>query len=135
MLFLGLLLARDLMGANPPPKISRELDRDIETQTLAERVRSELFCEPNESLKVLKRHSHRIGLREQGSDRMRLRLYYFMDYLRALVTPNEEDSSQFHLPASLSFLYRVLRPVRLIKSYGLNLLIPKSHRKPSEGQD
>jgi len=129
MLFLGLILARDMLGAVVPAEISRDLDNDVETQILAERVRGSLFREPNASLEVVKRHFHRIGLRERSSDRMRLRLYFLKDYLRALVTPNEEDSSQFRLPSTLSFLYGILRPVRLVKAYGLNLLITKGNRK------
>jgi putative nucleotidyltransferase-like protein len=122
MLFLGLILANQLLDSKIPDQISRRISADRETKAIAGRVRRSLFSETDSASEMFKRHSHRISLREGFRDRMRLRAYYFGDYFRALVTPNEEDRGVLRLPELLHFLYYLLRPIRLVKLYGLNLL-------------
>jgi hypothetical protein len=127
MLFFGLLLASDLLGCDLPDEIRSVAQSDRDARLLSERAKTLLFSEANETSEIVRRQAHRIALRERGSDRMRLRFYYLADYLRALVTPNEADRKRVHLPVVLSFLYVLLRPIRLVRVYGMDLLA--SHRK------
>jgi hypothetical protein len=136
LLFLGLILARDLLGAELPEEISLQIRGDRHAGLLAARAQESLLSgtEPSSvafrSAEVIKRDVHVITLRERRRDRMLLFFYYVGDYLRALLTPNEEDRSFFRLPGVFSFLYHVVRPIRLVKAYGLNLLTHREGREP-----
>ena len=141
LLFLGLILARDLLGAELPEEISLQIRADRYTGLLAARVQKTLFSGPDrlsslavKSSEVIKRDVHVITLRERRRDRMLLFFYYFGDYLRAVLTPNEEDKSFFRLPGFFSFLYHVVRPIRLVKAYGLNLLTQGNQESPDSDE-
>jgi hypothetical protein len=101
---------------------------DTEAQALASRARELLFAEVDSTAEMFSRQSHRIALRESKADRMRLRLSYLVDYVQALVRPNEEDRKQLPLPGFLSFFYIVMRPIRLVRLYGLSLLSGRQRR-------
>jgi hypothetical protein len=129
MLFFGLALAAELLEAELPDKVRTVVQEDAKACSLAARAQSRLFTELDPTSQVLKREVHLIGLRERSGDRMRLRFYYFLDYLRAVLKPNEEDRRRVRLPKSLSFLYFLLRPIRLVRAYGGDLVASKrKHR-------
>jgi hypothetical protein len=73
MLSLGLLLARDLLGAKMPAHVLQQIQSERKITFLAAEVRSRLFsgC----SLMAVERPSFYIHLRERVQDRMRCRLY------------------------------------------------------------
>jgi hypothetical protein len=121
ILSLGLLLARDLVGATLPEKVLRGIQADPVVASLVTQVRGHLFSEAEGE------HPHPHGfyprLRERLPDRMRhLRYYYLHQLLPQAITPNAKDRAFLALPASLSFLYYLLRPIRLAKEYGLSRL-------------
>lgn len=73
MLFLGLILARDLLGAKIPADVQRHMCGDPTLAFLAAEVRSGLFS--GGSRMAVERPCFYIGLRERAMDRMRCRLY------------------------------------------------------------
>lgn len=87
ILFLGLLLAGNLLGAALPENI-------------------------------LQRDAFSLRMREWLWDRVRYLLHRLPEYLYTVVTPNTRDQAMLVLPLSLSFLYYLLRPSRLLRDYG-----------------
>jgi hypothetical protein len=58
-------------------------------------------------------------MRERLRDRVPYLLYHLPGYL---LTPNEKDRAFLPLPTSLSFLYYLIRPIRLVSVHGPMLL-------------
>lgn len=117
-LFSGLLLANEIMNTPLPDDILKSIYSDGEARALAADMRTSLFREPDSWSEIFDRGGHRISLRDGLKDRMRVRFYFYMRYLRIVLTPNAQDKETMSLPGSLSFLYYLIRPVRLVKSYG-----------------
>lgn len=106
MLYLGLRLARGLAGADVPDGLlPPHAERDVEG--LAFEVTKGLFdgavYEPASFAR-----SVRFNLRARGRVREKI------EYLRFILTPTDGDLTALSLPGSMSFIYYVLRPLRLV---------------------
>jgi hypothetical protein len=113
ILLLGLFLAGELFGAEFPPSIVRRIDQQPTIRSLAGEVRENLL-RPNPAARGLRqRISFHIRARERLTDRFRY-------CTRLLFTTTPIDWQILPLPASLSFLYPLLRPLRLAKKYALD---------------
>ena len=115
MLLLGLLLARRLLGAEIPPPLARRLERDRALDALARQVIPQLFQSPQESPGLFWGAWFHLRARERWRDRLRYCLGV------ASIT-TAEDWALFPLPASLSFVYSLVRPFRLLGTYGIRPL-------------
>lgn len=122
MLLLGLLLAKELFGAALPQVIEDEIKTDPEVKSLVEEVIRHVFFITNNG--VGKTHLNPdelypvfIRMREHWWDKVRLKYRYYRGSIHIAVTPNRLDRELLHLPAGFSFLYYVLRPLRLIKEF------------------
>jgi hypothetical protein len=73
MLFLGLLLAHDLLGATVPKDPLQAVQADPKVRLLATEVRARLFAGP--AVMAVDRPAFYIQLRERPRDRFRCRLY------------------------------------------------------------
>ena len=73
MLALGLVLARDLLGAKLPEGVLQQIGSDPKVALLAEEVRSRIFT--GTSVMAVDRPEFYIQLRERSRDRFRCRLY------------------------------------------------------------
>ena len=113
MLFLGLLLASDLLGATLPDHVLQRAGADPSAEALAAQVRGQLFREADNPPNIFEQSLFHLKARERLRHRVRYRV------LRA-VTLNSEDWV-LPLPASLFFLNYVLRPARLIDTYRMDL--------------
>jgi len=85
-------------------------------------VRKRLFSEADEP-KLLERVEAValwIGIRERLQDR--LRHFFALMHRAGWMTPNARDQAFMPLPASISFLYYLIRPLRLLRKYGLSPL-------------
>lgn len=129
MLFLGLFLASDLLGVELPKEVSNMIQADGVVKLLSERVRERLFRENQDADGFFEKPLFYLKMREGLGDKARLVYYYCLKYFLMAVTPNKLDQETMPLPGSVSFLYYLVRPVRLIKEYGKNPL--KRFRKPS----
>jgi hypothetical protein len=118
-LHLGLLLASDLQPFAFPPIVMEPLSVDSVARTLADQVNHRLFVEElDHSRREIYRHTFYLRARERWSDRARILLYFSA----RVPHPLAKDWNLFRLPASLSFLYYLLRPMRLAREYGLSRL-------------
>lgn len=124
-LFLGLFLARDLLGASLPDDISRRTNADPAVRFLAAHVREGLLSTTREGNGDV----YYLRLRE----RLRDVVPYILSRLPDYMAPSAKDRALLPLPAGLSFLYYPLRPIRLIWEHGLRPLARAAlgrHRTP-----
>lgn len=126
IVFLGLLLAKDCLGAILPERVLQRVQAEPVVQSLAAQLREQLFAEADCFPRVMDHVAFYLRMRERSQDRMAYLLYCFPEILRQAVTPNEKDRALLSLPVPFSSLYYLLRPIRLVKEYGLRLTTPRS---------
>ena len=123
MLLLGLFLASEWLEVTLPKAIGQRVQADPTVRALAAQVGEQLFRE-NRISNATKRFFH-IRMRERLRDRIQYCVGYSSPYAyrfcRRVLIPNERDREWVSLPASLSLLYYGLRPIRLLRQYGLGL--------------
>jgi hypothetical protein len=110
MLFLGLYLASDVLGAALPAHVLRTVQADRSVRGLVRQVRRRLFVERREDRGVFQLSGTRIAFHLRVRERTRDKLHYL---LRLVVSPSVGDQTFLVLPPSISFLYYPLRPLRL----------------------
>jgi putative nucleotidyltransferase-like protein len=110
MVLLGLLLGRDLLGAELPDEVVNKIERDRLLLRLAREVCEGLFCADGAQSGLLKNCLFYIRSRERPSDRLRM-------CARLLASPTAGDIKLLSVPAPLWFLYYLLRPARLASKY------------------
>jgi hypothetical protein len=115
ILFLGLYLAKDMLGADIPSEINKRLMNDKVIPSLAKEVRKRIFTETEDIPGEAERSVFYLRMRENVKDKMQ---YCF----RRLFTSTKTDWSLLRLPAPLFPLYRFLRPFRLVKKFGRQAL-------------
>jgi hypothetical protein len=114
MLLLAVNLASEVFGAAAGPEAAKEIAADPDVALLSTEIIEAVF-----ELNGRKNHDERLIV-ESGRLhlRMRERRRDRVHYLVRLVTrPAVEDWEAVDLPASLSFLYPILRPPRLLAKY------------------
>jgi hypothetical protein len=117
ILFLGLRLAHDLLGAILPAEVLQKIQADRLTEFLVVEVRKRLFAEDDNPPGDDEQFVFYLTVRERFQDRMR--------YYRSLVwhyrwmTPQRIDRALLELPNALSVLYYLLWPLKLVGKYGL----------------
>jgi len=112
ILSLGLLLTSELLEASLPEKIWSRVEANSAIRGLAARLQKDLFSEENPQSPPFFLWTialYHLYLSECQPDR-----------LRYWLTPNTSDRAFLSLPASLSFFYYLLRPIRVIGKYGLS---------------
>lgn len=82
-------------------------------KSLAREVRDRLFCGAEPQL--FERWRFRYRVRERWRDRWPS----LPKLMSTLITPTARDRAPVPLPASLSFLYYLIRPARLVAEYAL----------------
>ncbi len=115
ILFLGLCLASDLLGAELPDQIRAGIAADATARTLASQVRGWLFHEGDGLRATLQKRLLLIRARECWRD-------HFQVLRHTVLTPNERDRAFLSLPRSCFFLYYLVRPVRLLVGYVARIL-------------
>jgi len=120
MLSLGLRLAAELLEAELPSQERTKVYSDPAVAWLASQVYERLFRHAPMTLAEERTFFTRT---RTG---MRFKLSYHLLFAQALlhtvITPNEKDRALVALPDSLSFLYYLLRPLRLVREHGLRTL-------------
>ncbi len=106
MLYLGLHLAQTLLGARLPDEIRSTAAVDPHVLSLARDVHGRLFAAPGAAPGMLAD----IRFHMRARKRLRGKLSYF----RHIFMPTDADLTALRLPASLSFIYYLLRPFRLL---------------------
>ena len=115
MLFLGLYLAKDILGASFPDEVMQRTGSDPVVKRLAGQVKQWLFRE-NDSIPGIGNLLFYLRSKERLQDQIR--------YCQRLITTiSPRDWSFLPLPNPLFFLYYLLRPIRLVTKYLLRLRI------------
>ncbi|MBA3474629.1 MAG: nucleotidyltransferase family protein [Rubrobacter sp.] len=114
MLFLGLFLASDLLGAPLPDEVLQRVRADPSVKALATQARERLFREPGSLPGILESSLFHLRARERMQDKVRY-------CVQLAMVPNHFDWG-LSLPASLSFVYYILRQIRLASKFGRGLL-------------
>ncbi|HET6385047.1 MAG TPA: nucleotidyltransferase family protein [Armatimonadota bacterium] len=107
VLLLGLMLARDLLGAALPSLINEAIRSDGALPQLETRVRGWLFMGEPTPTGLLTGPRFHLAVRDRFIDRL---AYLF----RSVVTPTAADWSFVSLPPTLVDLYFIVRPARLL---------------------
>lgn len=108
MLFLGLMLAHNLLGTPLPEVVWQKMQAEPMVELLAKQVDLRLFNKANGSYQDGKITRFHLTARERLVDKMR----YF---LGLATTPTTSDWLLLPLAEFPAFLYYLLRPIRLIK--------------------
>jgi hypothetical protein len=116
ILLLGLLLAKDLLGADLPEMIAQAIEADSALPSLSIQVKEWLFTPDGTKPALGEVENYFLRLRESALDRFRASLRFAKRSL-ALTT---QDKESFRLSGFSSFLLYPLRPIRLACQYGLN---------------
>ena len=118
ILLLGLFLAHDLLGAPLPDHILGRVEADPKVQKLAMALYKNLFLKDGGSPKneINPKFSFfHLQVRERLSEKVRYALHL-------ATNPTKEDWRLLSLPAFLSALHYVFRPLRLATGFGEVLL-------------
>jgi hypothetical protein len=107
MLLLGLFLARDLLGAQPPEAVFHEAQSDARVRSLAAQVKAWLPLEEDPPTGALPSMRFHLAVRERLHDRIR---YCLEGGLR----PSYADWQFLPLPDPLFSLYYLIRPIRIM---------------------
>jgi hypothetical protein len=107
---LGLLLAKNLLGAGVPDWITQRAARDAQLSRLLEQTIQQMLSPQIVSHRLNRQFNYFFQLQ----DNWRARWRYL---LRLIVAPNVGDWQFQPLPNHLIFLYALLRPFRLLKKY------------------
>jgi len=105
----GILLAQDLLAADVPPKLARDLKIDRAAKALAARAGTRFLEEPDERWGLQGGIISQLQIRERFRDRAKI----FLRYLWHKLKPTERDRWFLPLPRALSVAYYVVRPLRL----------------------
>jgi hypothetical protein len=113
MLYVGLFLASDFLGAKLPAEICSRVSQSS-VVALAHMVRSWMTQGENGAGKPLERETFYITMRERCWDRLK----HLIGGIVRFALPNAHDREALRLPKGLSFLHWLIRPVRLLCAYG-----------------
>jgi hypothetical protein len=116
MLLFSLRLAQDLLGIPLPTEISQAMRSHPMIDGLVAYARGLLFEADDASrTSTLTPDRFRWAVRE----RLRDKLYpYYHQYVVKAIEPSEADRRFLEVPDRLSFLYYLVRPLRVIRKFG-----------------
>jgi Uncharacterised nucleotidyltransferase len=118
-LLVALELVKGVCAVRLPEEVVQLIDGDRRVKAVGRSVIRQLFADKQS---VLMRF-HRIFIVSRLKQRVRDRFLYLLYEWREAVTPNAKDQALISLPIAFSFLYYVVRPLRLTVAYGLSRLI------------
>lgn len=111
MLLVGLALARELLGAVVPAAVSEAIEADSVATALARKICVRYRQSPDRPPGIVERSLFHLKAKERLRDKVGYCLH-------VLITPSVADWEFLRLPGALSFLYFLLRPIRLIRKMG-----------------
>ncbi|HEY3913184.1 MAG TPA: nucleotidyltransferase family protein [Verrucomicrobiae bacterium] len=110
--FLGLHLSHILLGVELPQKVSLEMEQDPTSISMAQKICAEIFLSETDVAAKSAGWSNDwfyLRAKERWQDRLR-----YLRYLAGwLLLPSQKDKRWIPLPASLRWLYIILRPIRV----------------------
>lgn len=119
ILLTSLYLAHRLFDAVLPPPVCTAINDDPQTPQAARTVAAYLWQQPSPFDSVFRRYFVSLHLHPRLFEQPRHRIHYLTERLRHFVSPNERDREARPLPAHFQFVYWLVRPWRLWKTYGM----------------
>jgi hypothetical protein len=116
ILWLGLCLAQDLLGATLPGEVIQQIHTDPSVGVLAAQVHQCLFSQDGHQLPARERQVFYLRLRERRRERLAYLHYQLRQYGRQALTPTAAERAL--LPSCLAFLLPLLHPLRVACKYG-----------------
>ena len=116
IVLLGLFLASDLLETSLPSQVSERLRSESDVRRAAQEVAAQLFA-PDTPRWI----GPQLKMRERSRDRIK-------SLLAMLLVPRDYDWMFASIPDSVGFLYYLVRPIRMIRAYGLKMLNRPSAR-------
>jgi hypothetical protein len=126
MLYLGLYLAHDLLGASLCESLAGNVINDREISSLAAGAYQLLFTKKGKRASFAKQNFFYLKTMSRARDRMR----YCLDF----INPTPLEWGIVSLPGRLFFLYYLVRPVRLAGKYAGRLFRRLALRTANQGQ-
>jgi hypothetical protein len=114
IVLVGLVLAAEL-GGSLPPQVRDSLERNGAVNRCAEELMTQFFTPRKNHFNLFAWLSRQLRMRERARDKL-------ISLLRIMFTPRDYDVMFASVPASLSLLYYLIRPIRMARAYGLRLL-------------
>ncbi|HAZ44446.1 MAG TPA: hypothetical protein DDW76_09310 [Cyanobacteria bacterium UBA11369] len=114
ILFLGLFLANDLLGTLLPTSVQQRIQADSVLIRLATQVRERLFYEPEVLPRIGEISPFHLSVRERVQDKIHF-------CLRVAFNPTTSDWILLPLAVFPSFLYYLIRPIRLARNFVLSI--------------
>ena len=114
MLFLGLTLAHQLLGAEPPADIAHRIRKDPAMGTVPGQVAGWLFASSPASR--AEREQFFLRLRENSADKVRIAF----KHAKIFLAPTSRDAEIFPVPKYLNWTLYPLRIVRVGLEYGIS---------------
>lgn len=111
-LFVGLAIASHLLGVKIPDFLQPTIQSDSCVKWFQSRIRESLFLSDGSS-EIFNSRLFTFMMKSYGWERVQ----YFFNQMK----PNEKDIAVLPLPALLYPLYWLIRPIRLIRAYKVNL--------------
>jgi hypothetical protein len=119
-LLLALELVKNVVGGSLPRGVLEMIDKYPRVKAVSRSVTRRLFADKRS---FLMERFQQIFIVSRLKQRVRDRFVYLLYEWRETVTPNAKDQALVPLPVTFSFLYYVVRPIRLTVAYGLSHLI------------
>jgi hypothetical protein len=113
MLLVGLLLASDFFGTRLPAHIGARASRPPVTR-LALAVRAWLVGGKDAAADPIEREAFYMAMRERPMDRAS----HLAHGIARFLAPTAQDARYVRLPKALSWLHWIVRPVRIVFTYG-----------------
>jgi hypothetical protein len=110
VLLVGLYLARELLGAAMPGEVNRMIDTTPAVAALADEARRMMFAQEARAPAL----AGQLRFHTRSKDSLRDRLTYCA---RLALTTTPVDWAALDVPASLSFVHALARPLRLARKY------------------
>ena len=119
MLFLGLLLAHELLGTRLPAEILKKIRSDSSVQSVAISILDRRLDQADEVLREGPRSVFYFKILDSWGGRFQYCFQYLAQRIGLIFSPTRIDRSFLSLPKGLAFLYYVFRPLRLLVKYSL----------------
>ena len=114
MLLLGLAVARDVLGVDPPPEMAARIAADRVLPGLVRGAAWRLAEAELRATTLLADTAYRLQCFFASRDRFADGLGSLVRWLGLLLAPGGADRQWLRLPRGLSFLYLPLRPLRVL---------------------
>ncbi len=117
MLWLGLFLAHDLLGAALAEDVLRRFETDHKIKSLGQQIRGRLFAHTHNRPGHVERVMFYFKTKDRWHETTQFCLRYVSQCLQAVVNPTAKERAILPLPSALFFLYYFFRPLRLTAKY------------------